>query len=199
VQQSAPGDGGPGRKWYVIAGLLFVIGAIVGATLLYSGISGLRDGLIRAPVPGMTVVDLDETGRWTIFFEHQGEIDGAFYSLPPEVPDGFDVSVVGPNGTEVSAQPGFATFDYTAGGRAGRAIGYLDVTEPGRHTIEASYPGATRFNLALGKDIGGKTLRIVFGAVTIGGFAFISLVIWVITLILRSRAKNRAGQMGSPA
>ncbi len=58
------------------------------------------------------------------------------------------------------------------------------------------YPTEHHFNLALGHDITRKTLKIVFGAVIIGGLGLVAFVIVVITLILRTRAQARARQLG---
>jgi len=187
---AAPGSPGPGRKWYALAAVLFLIGAVGGGLLLYKGVSGFREGVVRVPVPEGSVVELHEAGTWSIFYEYRGELDGVFYSNPPQVPEELEVSVVDSTGAQVEVGAPIGSFNYATGGHSGVSIGAIEVTVPGRHTIEVTYPGPERFNLALGRSIGRKTLHVVLGAITIGAFGFIAFVVWLIVFILRYRAKR---------
>ena len=193
----ASAGAGPGRKWYAAAALVLLLGAILGGPLLYQGIAGLREGLVRVGGPHPTFAEFDKTGRWTVFYEYQGQIDGVAYTEPQQVPDGLEVLVTDANGTVVPLQTGAGSFNYQNPGSSGLSIGYIDVTEPGRHTVDVNSAGTGIFNVAFGKDIGRKTLQIVFGVVVGAGCGLIAFVIFVVTLIRRSRARERARTVGA--
>lgn len=56
----------PGRKWYLLAVLFFILGMGAMALFLFSQLSGLTAGLQQVVVPGEAEVVLERPGSYTI-------------------------------------------------------------------------------------------------------------------------------------
>lgn len=192
----APGPG-PGRKWYVIALLVFLLFFVPSLLGFLKGLDGITNGLTRVVIPGEATVDL-EAGTWTIFYEHSGEFEGETFSTSTQAP-GIEASVTSEDGEQIPVSPSFASFEYNIGGHTGFSIGEFKVPEEGTYVFSAQLvdpndPGP--YLLALGKDLGSSTILLVVGIIGMIGGAFIGFVIWLIVIILRSRAKKRAQMAG---
>lgn len=187
---------GPGRKWYVVAALVFVL---IGGPALYAslqGLDGITNGLMRTPVPGQTEVEL-EPGTWTVFYEYSGEFEGVTYNSTRTSPTML-ITVSGEDGA-IPVTGSTGSFNYNIGGHAGFSIGQFKVDEPGTYTFEAalSDPSDTEeYLLALGKDLGKSTVLLAVGVVALIGAGAIALLIFLIVIIMRSRAKSRMKAAG---
>ena len=188
---------GPGRKWYVIDLVLFLLFFVPSLLAFLNGLDGITNGLIRVPVPGETSVDL-EAGDWTIFYEHVGELDGELYNTSSEAPL-MNVSVTGEDGQEAAVGASTGSFDYNISGRAGYSIGDFEIEDGGTYTVVTSVSDPADegpYLLALGKDLGTSTVALVAGIVGMIGSAFVAFVVWLVVIIMRSRAKKRMQAAG---
>ena len=188
---------GPGRKWYVIDLVLFLLFFVPSLLAFLNGIDGITNGLIRVPVPGETSVDL-EAGDWTIFYEHVGEYNGELYNTSSDAPL-MNVSVTGEDGQEAEVGPSTGSFDYNISGKAGYSIGDFEIDDEGSYTIVTSVSDPAddgNYLLALGKDLGTSTAALVVGIVGMIGSAFVAFVMWLVVIIMRSRAKKRMQAAG---
>lgn len=190
--QPEPPRPGPGRKWYFIALVvlaLFVVPSLLG---FLKGLDGITDGLVRVRVPGESVVTLEE-GDWTVFYEHAGVFEGESYTNSTEFP-GMEATVIAEDGTSIPVTPSVGNFEYNWGGRAGFSVGEVDIPEDGEYTFSAAHydPANTQeYVLALGKDLGRSTVLIAVGVIGMAAGVFIAFIIWLVTIILRSKAKRR--------
>jgi hypothetical protein len=195
--QPEPPRPGPGRKWYVIDLLLFLLFFVPSLLAFLNGLDGITNGLIRVPVPGETSVELEE-GDWTIFYEHAGEYEGDLFNTSSDAPL-MNVSVTGEDGQQAEVGASTGSFDYNIGGRAGYSIGDFEIDEAGTYTIVTSVsdPADTdRYLLALGKDLGTSTAALVIGIIGMIGSTFVAFVVWLVVIIMRSRAKKRMQTAG---
>ena len=192
---AAPSSG-PGRKWYVVALLVLVLIGGPGLYALIEGVDGITNGLTRVAVPGQADVQLDE-GTWTVFYEYSGEHDGVAYNTSRTAPPML-ITVTG-SGGNVPVEGSTGSFNYNIGGHAGFSIGEFAIDEAGPYTVEATVSDSTdsgHYLLALGKDLGRSTVMLVLGIFVTIGAAAIALLIFLVVIIMRGRAKRRMQAAG---
>ena len=143
-----PGDGGPdavplaaprarirpGRIWYLVGLLVFLGGVawlVVGLVSVFSHVNAFA----RVAVPAGGQVSLDHSGGYVIYYEGPGAQSGR---IPP-----FQVRVTPASaGAAVrSLAPYGGSLTYSNGSHQGSAVLTLQVTHPGRFTVET--PGGT--------------------------------------------------------
>lgn len=191
----------PGRRWYVIALAIFLIGSLLAGVLAYrfvTGLLNLTDSLTQVVVPGTADLTLEDSGDYTIFYEYQSVVDGRVYITGAAVP-GLDVSLVSKeNGSPVTlSSPGTST-TYTVGDRAGVSILAFSIDRPGTYELSASYPpgrSGPDVVLAVGQGVGRGILTSIgsfFGAGAVFcGATILAGAIVLTTLIMRHRAAPR--------
>src|SRR5215831_16395866 len=196
----APGDGGPGavplaappvkirpgRIWY-LAGLLVLLGGVawlvVGLVSVFSHVNSFA----RVPVPAGGQVSLDHSGGYVIYYEGPGAQSGR---IPP-----FRIRVTpaSPGAAVQSLAPYGGSLTYSNGSHQGSAALTLQVTHPGRFTVET--PGGTNLpagsELAFGDSFGGGLVASIVGGVllVLAGLAGL-IVIFVIRLVKTNRARS---------
>jgi len=210
----APGDAGPGavppaappakirpgRIWYLVALLAFLGGVawlIIGLVSVFSHVNSFA----RVAVPAGGQVSLDHSGGYVIYYEGPGAQSG---QIPP-----FRVRVTPASaGAAVqSLAPYGGSLTYSNGSHQGSAVLTLQVTHPGRFTVET--PGATSLpagsDLAFGDSFGGGLVASIVGGVLLilAGLAGL-IAIFVIRLVQANRARSataaqQAGSAGAPA
>ena len=183
----------PRRSAYLWALAVFVLGGVPSAIVLYEGITGIAESLIRIVVPSETLVTLDEAGTYTVFHESPSVFQGETFAsdVPPSQ---IDVTLGAGPGDVVPMGPSLGTYTYNLPGRSGRSIGSFRVDRAGQYRINATLSAADpteRTVIALGHEKGKATLRTVFGGIGIAASGFIAFVIAILVLVLRSRSKSR--------
>ena len=192
----------PGRKWYLIAVAVFVLGGILAAAFAFVRLSGLEDEMPQIVVPGSSEIVLEEPGAYTIFHEAESFVDGRYYSAADI--SGLSVEVVSAEtGESVPLEPAGANTTYSLGGRAGRSVLGFDIAEPGAYRFTGSYDDGRSEPvtvLAVGHGFGRKLVLTIVGAIGIGFLtAGLAIAIAVITFIKRRRARRRADVGSAPA
>ena len=188
---------GPGRKWYLVAFLVFAILFVPSLLAFLNGLDGITEGLIRVRAPGESEVTLEE-GTWTVFYEYAGEFEGESFTTSTEFP-GMEATVLAKDGTQIPVTSSTASFNYNIGGHAGFSVGEVTIPEDGEYVFSSRHydPANTEeFVLALGRDLGRSTVLLVVGTFGMIGGGFIAFVIWLIVIIMRSRAKKRMQTAG---
>src|SRR6185312_8487947 len=154
------------RLWYVVAAIALLAGGTGAAMVLWSGLSGLDDGLIRIVVPGTSVLTLGEPGAYSIYHEPESVIDGKLYTS--QNIDGLRVAVAEEGGEQVTVTTPTMTARYTIGGRSGVSVLAFEIAHPGRYRLTAAYSGGRTEPvavLAVGHGFLGRLFRTVLGAV----------------------------------
>jgi hypothetical protein len=86
---------GASRAGYVIALVIFLLGIVVSCVLVAFLIinifntDGERDRIV---VPGSAELELEETGRYTIFYEYRSNVEGREFRTDETLPD-LDIEV----------------------------------------------------------------------------------------------------------
>ena len=124
----------PGRIWYLVGLLVFLGGVawlVVGIVSVFSHVNSFP----RVAVPAGGQVSLDHSGGYVIYYEGPGAQSGR---IPP-----FQVRVTPASaGAAVrSLAPYSGSLTYSNGSHQGSAVLTLQVTHPGRFTVET--PGGT--------------------------------------------------------
>lgn len=184
----------PGRKWYVVALGVFLLGLAIMGAFLFLRLRALDERIQQVVVPGSAELGLEEPGRYTIYHETGATIDGTYYDDSDLT--GLEVLVLAPSGDAVTLESAGVNETYSLGGREGTAIFRFDAPEAGVYRIEAAYPpGRTGGEgvLAVGKGFVKTLLITVFGALAIAGLgALIAIAVAAVTFVKRYRAKRPA-------
>ncbi len=190
----------PGRKGYVAAAILLVVGLGAAGAFLFLRLRDLGAGIQQVVVPGVAELQLEETGGWTIYHETGATVDGRYYAA--DGVSGLAVSITDPDGAPVEVGAPGATTSYEFGGREGRSVLGFAIDRPGTYVLTGEYPEgegpqvvlgvAHGFGRGLALTIGG-TLALAFGS------AGLALALAVFTFLRRRRgtaAKTAQGDSG---
>lgn len=182
----------PGRKGYVAAALLLVLGLAAAGALLFLRLRDLGEGIRQVVVPGTAQLELEEPGAWTIYHETGATVDGRYYASS-EV-SGLAVSITGPDGVPVEVRAPGATTSYEFGGREGRSVLGFAIDRPGTYVLRGEYPEGEGPQVVLGVAHGfGRGLALTIGgalALALGS-AGLALALAAVTFVRRHRARSR--------
>ena len=188
------------RAWYAVAALLFVVGMAGLGWVVWSGLSGIGDLIVRFVVPGSGELTLAEAGMYTIFHEEESVIDGRVYNVPTI--DGLTVTVTEEaDGATVPVRSPGVHMTYTIGGHSGVSVFAFEAVRPGRYRLTGAYDGGrTAPRTVLAVDLGFfrwlwrlllmGILSIVLGALAAPAIAF--------TTYFTRRKMRRAAAARSP-
>jgi hypothetical protein len=175
----------PSRWWYWVAGAALA-GAVVWLGLgVFFGLRSFGSEFQRVPIPGQGEVSLDKPGGYTLYFEG---LNGA--EIPP-----FRVllsSVDGGEEVPIRADDGASTYNWQAGGRAGRPIGTFHVDVPGRYLLQTTGESqAIPATVAVGPGIGEGLFRPLALTVTAALTLFLGgVALMVVVAVRRHRARR---------
>ena len=195
-----PGDGGPGaaplaapparnrpgRVWYLV-GLLVFLGGVAWLVFGLVSVFSHVNSFARVAIPAGGQVSLDHSGGYVIYYEGPGAQSGRTPSFRVRVTPASAGAAVR------SLAPYSGSLTYSNGSHEGSAVLTLQVTHPGRFTVET--PGRTGLpagsDLAFGDSFGGGLVASVVAGVLLmlAGLAGL-VVIFVIRLVKTSRARS---------
>jgi len=199
-----PGKGG------IWLGVLLIVVGIGGAIATFiaqqAAYEGTVENLERA-LPGFrTELVFEETGTFTLYYEHAGEfttrLDGSEQEITlagPETPPEFDVRLLDQNGEEVRLRQDVPDVSYDASGFKGTAYRQVSIEDVGRFTLEI-VPDAdsSAFALAVGKGTVSEpsaVLPAVIGLIGLG----LGLLVILIAASRRKRSMQSAASSAVPA
>src|SRR5208283_1139575 len=112
----------PSRWYYVLAGVVFVVGWVLFALFLFKTLSGMGAKLQQVAAPGETDLTLREPGNYTIFYEYHSVIGDKVYSTEESLSGLACVLVSKAKNSEIALSPSSMNSTYELGGRSGRSI-----------------------------------------------------------------------------
>lgn len=189
----------PGRKWYVVAGIVFVASLTAFAVFLFDRIGEIGESFERFVVPGGAEIEAVEPGRYTIFHESTSTVGGMLYRVGDV--SGLVIEVVSPEGSRLEVRSPVGSTTYEFGGREGAAIAAFEVERPGTYRISADYADGAgpETVLAVSRGFGARLFTTVFGAIGLSlGGTLLAVGIAVATFVMRYRARRR-GRSGTGA
>lgn len=154
-----------GRRSYGLAVLVAVVGATAAALW---AITGFLDQIqrpeqfARTEVPGITSVEITQTGSHVVYVEGTGSVELA----------AADLTVLGPRGTQVEVRPYALDLRYDvpgAPGRVGTAVAVFDADRTGTYQVGAQAAAADHStSLAVGDDLAPEVIRTVAVPTAVG-------------------------------
>ena len=182
------------RRWYLVASVVFLLGAGVFGAFLWTRLGALAEELPQMVAPGAADMLLAEPGTYTVFQETVSTFDGRIYRSGDIA--GLVLAVRAAGGGALAVRPPAASMNYSLAGREGVAIAAFDVTEPGWYRITATSEGGRQlspFVLALGRDFGTRLLGTVLGGLGIlFGTLAVAVPIAALTYMHRRRLRRSA-------
>jgi hypothetical protein len=160
-------------------------------------------------VPGSSNITLQQTGKYTIFYEYRSNVGNRIYSTGENIP-GIIVNIVSRGtGDEIPLSSASTNSSYSIGSRSGIGLFDFDIDEPGIYELSASYPAVQGQQKEPGQEIvlaviHGSVIERIFGSImgTVANamaIVFVPFVVGVaiiiITFLKRRRARSRARAM----
>lgn len=171
---------------FILGGLLFIGAFIVPFLFVLPLILGKTDE-IQFKVPGELEFNAQTSGRYYLWNNYETVYHGKTYDDSEKLPDGLDIEVRDANGKELQFT-GDTSSSVNGHGTSARSIGYVEVAQPGKLTIEVS--GGTKervFSFSKSKFV--KILGLVSAGVGASILAFIisvGLIIWGILKLIKA-------------
>lgn len=183
----------PSKIFYGISGVILVIGIILFVIILVSGIISSVDKLNnQVIVPGTKIIELNETGKYNIFFEYRSVIDGKVFDTNNI--NGLICSLRNTKTDEfIKLDNSSVKSNYSVNGRAGKSIFEFAINETGKYELKAWYETGDGEDavLVIGKGFGKELILTIMLSIGIL-FASLGLAIpvFIVTLIKRKKAKS---------
>jgi hypothetical protein len=190
----------PGRWYYGLAALIFVIGGSLFVLLLLKNLSGITEGLIQVIVPGEYEITLSEVGKYTIFYEYRSVVDNEIYATERQI-SGLQCALTSQETeAQIELSPPSTNSRYTLGGRAGYSVLTFSIEKPGNYQFSAWYSegqGDQEVVLAIGQGFMKKLMGTIFGGIAIMfGTVAVTIVIVTMTLVKRRKARRQLEDLG---
>ncbi|MFN2505853.1 MAG: hypothetical protein ABR540_16765 [Acidimicrobiales bacterium] len=182
----------PSRRGYFVAGLIAVIGLLLGGIGLVRGFGALSDRVDefeRVEVPGAAGLTFDTAGDFTLYFEAPGTSDATSNDALPAVQVLLEPAGGG-DPVPIKAYGGSVT--YTVGGHEGRAVGTFHIDAPGDYKLSSDASISPGFaQIAVGTSLRGPLAQLFLsGLILFVAFAA-AVVVSVVTAVRRRRARRR--------
>lgn len=189
-----------GKTGYAVAAGIFLAGVVIAAGLIVYvivSINNMSNSLERMIIPGTEEINLEETGRYTVFYEEQMPISDRGFDADDDPPD-ISIDIVDADtGDRVPVSGGLGEVNYDFWSRSGQSIGSFQIDEPGTYEISAEFDNGEEVDeavLALGEGIGTTIILAIVAGLSSGLFFCasigVALIVVVITLIRRSRSHS---------
>jgi hypothetical protein len=181
------------RAWYGVAVIVLLAGLGAAGWTVWHGATGMAGSFMHLLAPGSTVLDLAETGTYTIFHESPGVIDGKIY-ISDNI-SGLAVKITGPGGEPVPVTLPSGKSTYSYGSSEGTSFLSFTIAAPGQYRMSAAYPGGKSGDPAVLVIEHGFSLRLLFMVLKAVGFGIAgvigALVIFIVAFVRRAREKRR--------
>ena len=153
------------RRSYGLAIMVAVVGATAAAVWAVTGFLDQiqrPEQFARTEVPGVTSVEITQTGTHVVYVEGTGSVD---LRAP-------DLTVIGPQGTQVEVRPYELDLRYDvpgAPGQVGTAVAIFDADRTGIYRVGTQAVAADQStSLAVGDDLAPEVIRTVAVPTVVG-------------------------------
>lgn len=202
----------PSRWFYVIGIVILIVGPAVSSAVLFSSVFSNVGNMAaelqstQVIVPGSGDITLQQTGKYTIFYEYRSVVGNRIYSTGENIP-GIIVNITSKDtGDELPFSSTAAKSSYSIGSRSGIGLFDFVIDEPGIYELSAAYPAVQgqqeeqRQEIVLAiihssviERIFGSIIGTVAGAMVIVFVPFaVGIAIIIITFLKRRKARARA-------
>lgn len=187
----------PGTGWYWLAGVIGLVGIVLGITIAVRTAVGWADRIDdfqRVDVPGSGTVVLEEPGDYTIYYEFALGEDALDVRAEQT-----EVTLVAPDGSEVALDEYDSRVTYETGDHGGEALFSFTADEAGEYEVTAEGArddilddGPLQGEVAVGRGLGRGIVAGVLGALAVGlGGVLVGTVMAIVVGVTRSRERQR--------
>lgn len=153
----------PSRKLYFVSLGLLLLGMVLFFIVLMQGIYSTINVLdTRIIVPGTSIIELRETGKYSVFWEYESVIDGKVFQT--DSINGLKCTLMKVNtGELITLENPSVNSSYSVEGREGKNIYEFNISEAGKYELKAWYENGKSEEtvLAIGKGFGMTIVRTV--------------------------------------
>ncbi|MEN2776914.1 hypothetical protein ABCY62_18005 [Acetivibrio clariflavus] len=153
----------PSRKLYFVSLGLLLLGMVLFFIVLIQGIYSTINVLdTRIIVPGTSIIELRETGKYSVFWEYESVIDGKVFQT--DSINGLKCTLMKVNtGELITLENPSVNSSYSVEGREGKNIYEFNISEAGKYELKAWYENGKSEEtvLAIGKGFGMTIVRTV--------------------------------------
>ena len=185
----------PGRWFYGLAGVVFIVGGSLFTVFLLNGLSSLTEALTQVVVPVKSDITFPEAGKYTIFYEYQSVVGNRLYFTGERL-SGLQCTLASKaTGYRIALSRPLTRSTYSLGGRKGVSVLEFNIDRPGIYEFSASYPGGhegPEVVLAMGQGFLKNLMGTIFGGLAIFfGSGGIAIAIIVATALKRQKVKKQ--------
>ncbi len=186
----------PGRFWYVVAVLLFLIPMIAGGSTIFNTITSYFSGGTQLTVPGETTMDATDSGTYVIFYETSAfsEFNIGNYRLGRD----FDILVMDlATGEELKIKPAEFGGTETYGTIVRQAIAEVQIDTVGYYNVEVAGELPERDGLLVRRV---DYIAIIKGIGWAIGLFFVGFIVGPVMalVVLVKRQNNKSKLLNKP-
>ena len=189
-----------GIVFFVLAGLVVVVGGGFFVYLLFAGISGITKSVIRVDAPGVQELSLEQAGTYTIFLESTGVEKGTVVD-PIKQAHGLNVRVETESGESIPVGPSGMSQTYNYGSRRGVSIMEFKVTTPGQYRFITSFNNDRQRGpvvLTVSHGFVGRLFKVILTSIAVVMGSLLAAAVFIVLGILDLRAKRKSTAPGTP-
>ena len=191
-----PSEIRPGRFWYVIAGLLFLIPMIAGGTTIFSTITSYFSGGTKLTVPGETTIDATDSGTYLIFYETSAFTE--FNIKNNLLGQDFDIAVMDlATGEELELKPPNWGGTETYGTIVRQAIAEVQIDTLGYYHVEVAGELPERDGLLVRHVDYAAVIKGIIWAIALFFVGFIVGPVMALVVLVK-RQNNKSKQLNQP-
>ncbi|MDT4966447.1 MAG: hypothetical protein QOJ64_1184 [Acidobacteriota bacterium] len=193
----------PSRAYYLLALLVLIVGVTAFVIFLIKGIGGITDKLVQMEAPGTAEMNFAEPGTYTIFYEPESVFEGKVYNTRGNFSGVWCTVVSKETNSPVRLDQSSMNTTYTVGNRSGMSLLDFEIDRPGIYEVSAAYrdnPDRPKIVLAIGHGVSKSiATTVIVGIAIMFGTVILALLIGILTLVKRRRAKKAFMPGGPPA
>ncbi|MBN1808346.1 MAG: hypothetical protein JW909_04710 [Planctomycetes bacterium] len=185
---------GPSAWYFLLAGAVVLTGTVMAGLQIGGAISDFDDSIQTMVVPGISRLELDKPGTYTVFHEFHSFRDGRHFDTEGRIRDlMIEVKSV-ETGQPLPLYHPAGTSTYSIGGRQGASMLAFAVTEPGTYDVRGFYPQGREGPEAVISVASGAVLILMMGIVKAMGFGFGGVLLGGMTALLVFLKRRAAGK-----
>jgi hypothetical protein len=180
--------------WFVVAGIIAIAGFAAGIWYAVPRLLAADAAMKRVTVPGMSIVDLDKAGPYTIYIEHNSSVDKKSTAL--NLRQHLNISLTSQQtGEVVTLSRPLASSVYSVGDHTGVSILAFTIAGPGAYhlVVDSTERVPMTETLAIEQGTAWNFLRVIWGTFVISSIGIaIAGTITGVTIWQRTKAKKAA-------
>lgn len=177
---------------FLLAAVLGIIGICLWGVGLFSFISSFQQTGRPLQAPGTTLVTIAQPGKYTIWCQTSGIVDGQFKSFPDQPPSGLTVKVTKkPEGTVVPMQSSTGATISTSGTRR-VSFAELNFDSPGQYQVDITGLEEKHVMHLDRAKLMKTVMTFLLSGLAGFGFVIASIVLGIYALIRLADKKNKS-------